>query len=309
MRCNLRSIGIKPVGFTKIHNGSCNGIREAIEECLDLIQYQIPKTAKTVIIKPNLCYYHDHSTGQTTDPAFIGALIETIRTKNSGTPNISIVESDASAMKCKHAFHFLGYEALAKKYNVRLVNLSEEKSAKEQVTICGHKLTFSVPNIIREADLRINVPKIKYMNFVTISCAMKNLYGCNPFPLKYKFHTWLSESIVAISKLMNFDLHILDGIVMLGAFPRRMNLVVASEDPVALDSAASKIAGQNPNKIKYLYLAQKEGLGRIEHVSIGMNPKTFQRSFPIIEKTLNPISLAANIYTRTRSRIIRNKKM
>lgn len=308
MRCNLRSIGIKSVGFAKIHNESCDGIRKAIEECLDLIRYQIPKTAKNVIIKPNLCYYLDHSTGQTTDPAFIGALIETIRTRNSRTPNISIVESDASAMKCRHAFHFLGYEALAKKYDVQLVNLSEEKSANEQVTVCGHKLTFSVPQIIRESDLRINVPKIKYMNFVTISCAMKNLYGCNPFPLKYKFHPWLSESIVAISKLMNFDLHILDGIVMLGAFPRRMNLVVASEDPVAFDSAASKIAGQNPNKIKYLYLAQKEGLGRIEHVSIGMNPKAFQRSFPKMEKNLNPISLAANIFTWTRSRIRRNKK-
>ena len=42
--------------------------------------------------------------------------------------DIAIVESDASAMRCKYAFSMLGYEKLAKEKNVRLVNLSEDES-------------------------------------------------------------------------------------------------------------------------------------------------------------------------------------
>ncbi|MEM5867695.1 MAG: hypothetical protein QXG39_07230 [Candidatus Aenigmatarchaeota archaeon] len=68
------------------------------------------------------------------------------------------------------------------------------------------------------------------------------------------------ETIVALSKLMKFDLHIIDGNVVSGIHPRRLGLVMASQ-PVALDTAA-EIAGLNPKKIEYLQFAEKEGLGK-----------------------------------------------
>jgi len=44
---------------------------------------------------------------------------------------------------------------------------------------------------------------------------------------------------------------------------------MASQDPVALDTASSKIAGINPKTIKYLQLAQKEGLGKMAFTTKG----------------------------------------
>ena len=112
------------VSFVKIETE--DGIKEAIQDSLDLIQYKLPTNIKNVAIKPNLCYYWDYSTGQTTDPKFVAALIDLIREKISPDTDISIVESDASAMKCKYAFKMLGYEKLSQNHDVNLVNLSED---------------------------------------------------------------------------------------------------------------------------------------------------------------------------------------
>ncbi len=112
------------VSFVQIRQ---NEFAEAIANSLDLINYRFPSDVKNIVIKPNMCYHWHYSTGRTTDPAFIGALIDVLRQNIKSDAKISIVESDASAMKCKHVFKFLGYDTLSKKYNVDLLNLSEEK--------------------------------------------------------------------------------------------------------------------------------------------------------------------------------------
>lgn len=273
------------ISLTKIRNESQNSVKSAISESLDLIGYSFPNKAKSIVIKANLCYYWDYTTGQTTDPKFIAALIDLIREKTSNA-NIAIVESDASAMKCKYAFRFLGYEKLSQKYNVRLINLSEDKTDVSVVTCAGHPFRFRIPQTIQNADLKINLSKIKYtMEPIKITCALKNIYGCNPYPKKYKYHVCLGESIVAINKAMKFDLCLIDGDIVSGIQPRRIGLVMASQDPVAIDSAAAEIAGLNPKAIKYLQLAKKEGLGNTAFIPKGLPLRQFKSMYP--RKTIN----------------------
>ena len=130
------------VSLVKIKNSN---ITKAIEESLNLIGYKIPENITNIVIKPNLCYYWDYSTGQTTDPKFIAALINLIRSEISSNINISIVESDASAMKCKYAFKILGYEKLAKDHKVKLVNLTEDQSQTVNVTAGKYSFKIMVP--------------------------------------------------------------------------------------------------------------------------------------------------------------------
>lgn len=256
-------------------------IKKGIQEALDLIQYSWSTSIENVVIKLNLCYYWDYTTGQTTDPRFIAKLIELIREKVSPNVNISIVESDASAMICKYAFRMLGYEKLAEKYNVKLVNLSRESCNPVQVTVGEKVFRFMLPKIILEADLKINVPKIKYtMRGIELTCALKNIYGCNPYPKKFKYHGILAETIVALNKIMRFDLCIIDGYIVSGIHPRKLGLVMAGQDPVAIDAAAAEIAGLNPKKIKYLRLAEKEGIGRISYIPRGVPINYFKSRYP-----------------------------
>ena len=266
------------VSFVQIKNSN---ITEAIDNSLRLINYSLPRDVRTIVIKPNLCYYWDYTTGETTDPRFVAALIELIRMKISRNVNISIVESDASAMRCKYAFKMLGYEKLAEEYGVNLVNLSKERY--DVVHVKAGKIAFKimVPGIIREADLKINVPKIKYsIERIKITCALKNIFGCNPYPKKFRYHPVLDEAIVAINKAMKFDLCIIDGNIVSGIQPRKLGLVMASQDSVAIDVTAAEIAGVNPKSIRYIQLAHKEGLGNIRFIPKGKPIEYFKARYP-----------------------------
>ena len=266
------------VSFQKVNGSDGAELKNAIRSALRYSGFDF-KDERNIVIKPNMCYYWDFSTGYTTDPKFVGALIEVIREK---VPNaeISVVEADASAMKCKYAFRLLGFEDLARDYGVNLVNLSKDETEKVQIAVNGHEFNFLVPNTIRSADLRINVPKPKYMDKTTITCALKNVFGVNPEPLKYRLHPCLDEAIVAINKIMRFDLCVLDGLMVTGVSPRRLDLVMASRDPVAFDSAVARLMGVNPRRVRHLRLAEEEGLGTRRYWVEGVDPRVFQEHFP-----------------------------
>lgn len=284
------------VSFVKIGQKQ---LRQAILDSLDLIHFSFLPNLENVVIKPNMCYYWDYSTGQTTDPRFVGALIDVIRNKTSPNVEISVVESDASAMKCKHIFRMLGYEKMSKDYNVKLINLSEDKYDVAQVTVGGQSFNLMVPRTIRDADLRINVPKIKYtLEEIKITCALKNIFGCNPYPKKSRYHPRLGEVIVATNKAMRFDLCVIDGNIVSGIQPRRLGLIMASNDHVAIDSAAAKMAGVNPKRIKYLRLAEKEGLGNMSFVPRGTPPSYFNRRYPRKGVTKKMMGKAYGLMTR-----------
>jgi len=276
------------VSFVKIEN---HNLKKAITDAFRLINYEFRDDVRKIVIKPNMCYYWDSSTGQTTDPKLVGALIDVIRDNVSSDPDISIVESDASAMKCKYAFRFLGYEKLSQDYDVGLVNLSEDKCDPIKVTSGGKSFHLMMPRTIRCADLRINVPKIKYsLDKIKITCALKNIFGCNPYPKKFRYHQNLNDAIVAINKAMKFDLALIDGNVVFGAQPRRLGLLMASVDQVAVDVAAARIASVNPSTIKYLQQASKERLGKTTFFQKGLPLEHFQTRYPrkdVYKKLMN----------------------
>ena len=286
------------VGFAKVSNNTLDSMRQAILDCLAAINYSFEKEVKNVVIKPNLCYYWDYTTGQTTDPRFTAALIDAIRKKTT-VKEISLVESDASAMKCKHVFKMMGYDKLAEEYNVKLVNLSEDTCEATKVTVNNHPFTVKVPKTIRDADLKINVPKIKYtMEEIKITCALKNIFGCNPYPKKFQYHPRLGEVIVAVNKAMKFDLCIIDANIVSGIQPRRLGLVMTSKDPVAIDAAAARIAGIKPRSMKYLQLAQKEGLGTTSFTARGISPTYFYQRYPRKNVTKKVMAKAYRLITR-----------
>jgi len=64
------------VSFAKIQENTINSMKQAILELLDLIGCSFGKKSTNVVIKPNLCYYWDYTTGQITDPKFVAALVD-----------------------------------------------------------------------------------------------------------------------------------------------------------------------------------------------------------------------------------------
>jgi uncharacterized protein (DUF362 family) len=255
-------------------------INDIVSQAIAGSGFEVNHPVKTVVIKPNLCYYWGPSTGNTTDPKLVGAVIDYVRQKY-GDVDIKIAEADASAMRTKYAFPVLGYSQLAAEKKVDLVNLSEVESEETKVTINGQELTLKIPQILVKSDLFINMPKLKTMKATTITCAMKNLFGANAIPRKARYHKQLPEAIIGMNKFLRPDLTIVDGIVGLGTHPIRLNLIITGTDSFSVDWVAAQVMGFSPSKIKFLKLAIKEQMGSPKNiVVVGEKPEAYSKIFP-----------------------------
>jgi len=256
-------------------------IKDGIYKALKLIDYNVDKSIKQVAIKPNLCYYWDASTGYTTDPRIVAALIDWIRDEVGENVDIKVVEADASAMRTHLAFRTLGYNKLAEYKNIELFNLSKDTIVEKKVLLNGREIKYKVPKLLLNSDLFINVPKLKIMRDVRITCAMKNIFGCIAYPKKIIYHSHLNEAVVGINKVLHPHLNVVDGIVGLGRFPIKLDLIMASVDSFSTDWVASKIMGFNPYDIPFLKISEKEKLGNSRGIEIvGDNIDTFSKIFP-----------------------------
>jgi len=281
----------------RVEDNNHKKLKEAIGKSLMLINFNFDRNVKKIVIKPNMCYYYHPSTGEVTDPRFVGVLIDVLREGFGKDSEIFVVESDASAMKCEYAFKMLGYDRMAGEKNVKLINLAKTKSRIVDITVNNVKFEFHVPELFYEADLVVNVPKIKYMSYVKITCALKNIFGCNAFPRKYIYHKALNEAIVGINKLIRTNLVMVDGLIVSGRSTKRLGLVMASEDPVAVDTAAAKLMGLDPRSVRHITLAFKEGLGKMSYLPMG-EFSYFKENFPKRNLKDNLRNIIAAVYLK-----------
>lgn len=257
------------------------GVRQAVFKALDSLDFQPKKAPKNIVVKINLCYYWDHSTGQTTHPYVASAVIDYIRERWNENASIHLVEADATAVRMKYAFGMLGYEELAAKKAVHLSNLSEEPSHEATVLVNGRTYRFCVPNLISHADVFISVPKLKTHGEAIITCALKNQFGCNPAWKKSPLHIRLDEAICALNKIMRPDVVLVDGIIAFGGYPKKIGVVISGTDPVSVDSVAARIMGYDPLKIEHIKLALKEGIGELTDIIVeGESIDELARIFP-----------------------------
>jgi len=225
---------------------SDEGIRKSLMHALNLIDFEPRGPVESVAIKPNLCYYWNAATGYTTDPRVVAGIIDCVRERYGTDADIRVVEADASAMRTKHAFLVLGYEKLASQKDVQLFNLSKDSCCQKTVHVNGQEIGFKIPKSLLETDLFISVPKLKTMRATGITCALKNIFGCIASPRKMVYHAILDRAIVGVNKILHPHLTIVDGLVALGRFPAKLNLIMAGVDPFSIDWIASHIMGYDP---------------------------------------------------------------
>jgi uncharacterized protein (DUF362 family) len=244
-------------------------------------------TDSKVVIKPNLCCVRSHETGATTDPGVVEAIIKYLRTEY-GIKDISLVESDGTQVLADMAFQLLGYKRLSKKLDVKLLNLSKSPCSIRSFAENTFLKEIRVPDIIESADCFISVPKIKTHDFCTLTAALKNQYGCNPYPNKSIYHSRIHEAIVDLNVAFRADLTIVDGIVAMEGHrgpvdgpPVKMGIMIFGKDPVAVDHFIARVMGINPDSVKYLVMAERRGIGCSTYETVGTELKQIRRKFRI----------------------------
>jgi len=280
--------------------GSLESIKGSISEALNLINFNLDGSIESVVIKPNLCYYWDAATGQTTDPQVVSGVIDFVREKCGEDVDIKVVEADASAMRTKYAFPVLGYEKLAKEKDVELFNLSNDNLEEKTVMVGQRELSFQVPQLLLNCNLFINVPKLKVMRETKITCAMKNLFGCIGSPRKVVYHKFLDEAIVGINRLLRPHLTIVDGLVALGRFSVKLGLIMAGVDTFSIDWVASQILGYKPSKVRFLKIAMKNGIGNPKGITTrGASVAEFKKNLQ------KPKFTSSNYWWNAQSRLLK----
>ncbi len=256
-------------------------IDDAVARAIDKLNYDFSRV-KTVVIKPNLCYYWNASTGETTDGRVVSAIIKYIKQK-VGDAKITVAEADASAMKTKFCFGILGYDDLCEQHGVDLMNLSEGNVVKRTVEVGSEKLTLPFNEVLLNADLVVNVPKLKTHNFVGVTCALKNMFGAISKPRKYSYHNNINNVIVAANKIVPSHITVVDGLIVRGSVPKKIGVVLAGDNALSTDAVASKIMGFNPLSVPHLNLAAKEKIGETRKISViedGITLAQAKKEFP-----------------------------
>ena len=273
------------VGLARTGDFDQRGIRDAVYRALDMVGFAPSGPVETVAIKPNLRFYWDYSTGETTDPRVVASVIDYVRERWNPKANIAVVEADASAMRTRHVFPILHYDRLASEKRVELVNLSTEETCNKEVAVGRHKFALPLPRRLFDTDLFINCPKLKVGPYASgqalhLTCCLKNLFGCISKPRKVGWHPQINEVVVGVNKLLRPHLNVVDGIVALGQQPVKLGLIVAGQDPVAVDSVVARVMHYRPSSVTQIRLAEKEGVGSCLNISIaGEDVKAMAKLF------------------------------
>ena len=224
------------------------------------------KKNERVFIKPNICAPRPSDTGTVTSPQLIAELIVLLK---KITGNIQIGDSSISEFKGLEAMKISGIYDVAVKHGVEVVNLTvAEKVAKGP---------FIISKPILDADKIINVPVLKTHEVTGVTISLKNMMGIIPGHLKTDLHkTDLADSLVKLAQIIKPHLNIVDaGICQegrgpLNGTPKKLGLLIAGDNQVAVDAVCCKIMGINPRMIRHIRLAERAGLGSIEYNDINM---------------------------------------
>jgi len=294
-------------------------VREAIKLLGGLAQFVSDEDE--VLLKPNLLIAPEKKETRDkirTDPRVLEALSKMLLELQK-----KVIIGDCSAAGhdggTREAIKQSGYLKISDKFDdVEIRSL--EKNGPINVDVKGKKLRkVNIAKDVIDAKAIINVPKMKTHAMTLYTGAIKNLFGTITGADKTRIHS-LGASIHGFSQCLvdlyafekpKIKLNVMDAIIALegmgpGASGQavEMNLILASEDAVALDAVAFKLMGHDPKKVPATRYAAEQGLGEMDLTKIkilGEKIEDHQKKFklPITAKiAVIPFQRFTNITIR-----------
>jgi uncharacterized protein (DUF362 family)/Pyruvate/2-oxoacid:ferredoxin oxidoreductase delta subunit len=249
------------------------------------------KPGERIVLKPNILIGTDPDKGVTTHPAVFRAVGKLL--KDAGA---SVLYGDSPSFgKAGPNLRRSGIKEVGDELGFTIADFDSGRSVSHRDALLVKK--FVVANGVLDSDGLVSLPRFKTHGLVRFTGAVKNQFGCVPGLLKSQYHVKLPDPydfatmLVDLNTLIKPRLHIMDGIVaMEGNGPRggklkRLNVLLLSNDPVALDATACRIACLDPEIVPTSKPGEKAGLGtyHIENIELigGALESFVDRSFEI----------------------------
>jgi uncharacterized protein (DUF362 family) len=240
-------------------------VRDVVEEIMRRCDWEelVPRDA-LVVVKPNLCTaVPEKVEASNTDPAIAEAVCEVLLTR---TRRVILGESDGLRQKADDAFAASGYVAIAKRLGVELMNFSRSPW---RTVRCDPAGQLELPTVLLDADVFITLPVLKTHALTCFTGAIKNQWGCLPQHDRILYHRYLDPLLATLHGVFRPALAVMDGIVAMegrgpaNGKPRRLDVLLASRDSVALDATAMRLVGLKPPLARHLVLTAEAGLGQM----------------------------------------------
>jgi uncharacterized protein (DUF362 family) len=243
-----------------------DAVRKAVELVGGMDKFISP--GMRVLIKPNLLSARPPEDAVCTHPEAVRAVVKLVR-EAGGIPLIGDSPGGYGA-NIEDVFEKSGMGAMAKEEGADLVKFTASKFV-EGVPIARY---------VFDCDRVISVPKLKTHTVTVLTAALKNTYGMVTGLYKAEQHARapreedFARIIAHVYSLTRPHLTVLDGIVGMEADgpsagkPRSMNLVMAGEDAVAIDSCAARVIGLEPLDIAVTAQAYRMKLGEADMAKI-----------------------------------------
>lgn len=230
----------------------------------------------TTILKDNITW-HNVFPGVNTTPWQLEGTIRGL--KNAGIDDLVAVHNHTVVTLPEKGEEDLKFKPVYEKFDIPvLFNFKEEhmkwvEFKPEFKTLALHKIFpdgIRIPDYFMGKNI-VQMPTVKTHSYTTYTGALKNAFGGLLNYHRHYTHTWIHETLVdlyAIGKEIHAGMFAtMDGTTAgSGPGPRTViphdkNIILASEDQVAIDSVAAKIMGFNWRHLPCIALSHEHGLG------------------------------------------------
>jgi uncharacterized protein (DUF362 family)/NAD-dependent dihydropyrimidine dehydrogenase PreA subunit len=241
-------------------------LRQDVFEMLGRLDNGLIQNASKVLLKPNLLAASTEEQAITTHPLVIKAAVEYVMAKG-GRPTVS----DSPPMG--------SFERIIRKCGLNdalsdmPVEIAEFRSSRK-VSLDGRWKHIELAGEALDADVIINMPKLKTHVQMVMTLAVKNLFGCIIGMKKPEWHYRIgenreifSELLVTVYKTLRPSINIMDGILAMegagpgaGGTPKHLGLLMGSDNAVSMDAAVCGLIGLDPHSLPTIKTSIDMGL-------------------------------------------------
>ncbi len=263
-------------------------LRSIIFELMDSLEGERIQRNSRVVVKPNLLAPEPPDKAVVTHPLIVKAVVEYILDKGA-RPRIS----DSMAVG--------SFDRLIKESGIKeaLSGLNVELKEFKETSIVDVGEPFKKIEIARdalEADVLINLPKLKTHAQMLLTLGVKNLFGCIVGLKKPEWHLrtgvnreMFAQLLVKIYRAVNPSFTIIDGIMAMEGqgpgkrgVPRHLGILMGSKNAAALDITICKMIGISPDRVLTNIIAVDQGLAADEIIVDGDLPQIKDFKLPEI---------------------------
>jgi uncharacterized protein (DUF362 family) len=218
---------------------------------------------KSIVIKPNCITASPFPV--TTDPACCEAIIRYLQ-RHTGAKIFIAEGCGAPQYTTRYVFDNLGFTAMAKRCNVRLIDCNREKSVKIDRDDCEVFPSLYLPRLILDSYI-ISVPVLKAHSLAEFTGSMKNMMGVLP-PKRYQkegcwkmsvLHDNMHQAIIELNRYVHADCTVMDARVGLCEYhlggarcDPPVKKIVAGYDPLDVDRKSAELLGLKWKNIPHL---------------------------------------------------------